>query len=537
MFEDPEGEELIYRLGTAPSDGASGTQGGCDAIFALAGTWRRNLLVGSGAGQVIPADTTPGTKACDVVVRLAHVPSDTVSVSSPAMTLRIEVNSQTDSRLVRQALTGLARTLGWDAVDAVRARARAAEDTGKVDLSGLMTHLRERAQAASGATGQIHFDGQLPDASRPADTAASAAGATGFTAADSPGDGHVWTSAVRSELEFEVDGTKYDGELDTLRVGFEERDGAMRTGIAFSYSTGETEFLDDGVADFDQWGVTPYVMRAGERTEWWALAGLGFGDLDYALGTGTGRRTASSSTESRLFAAGLEHRVTGSQDGDIDVTARAEGMVSGLEADASTLYAETTAWTRGARGEIEVGMPTRSTDGFWRPYLAAGVRWDDGDDDSGTAFEYGGGLEMTTPSLALDASVRGDGGGDFERMSYALTLNFDAGHDARGLTASLSSKYGTERSDPFARNVTPGEGADVGMDVFGLRLGYGASAWSGLLTPYLETDLDAGSFAGARFGFAYTRGPASLRLRHGFRPGAATVEDEHELSLIGKIQF
>ena len=524
VFSDPDGMTLNY---STPS-------GGCDAIFTLAtraGSSGNRVLVGSGTGRIIPEGTEEGAKACTITA------SD--GTLSTMQTLRIDVQEEAVREHVRNALGGIARTLGWDAVDAVRSR-MGADGAGGVDLSGLTARLREFAATESGVTGESRFDGMLPVADQWGNAAVGRSGAA-YGAAGRRGmddDFRVWTSATRSDMEFEAGETTYDGDLETVRVGIEGGFGDMQGGVAVSYSTGETEFgTSGGLTDFRQVGVTPYATRSWGNTQAWALAGVGVGTLDYAHGQGAGRREASSSTMSRMLAAGLEHHVPGMA-GGMDVTARAEAMVSGLEADGTALYEKVSASTRGGRGEIEVGMPSASGDRFWRPYVTAGVRWDDGEGESDTAFEYGGGIEATTPSLALDASLRSQGGGDFDRMSYALTFSFDVGQDMRGLTASLTREYGLERRDPFARGVRH-DGGEMpgGSDAFSLRVGYGASAWQGLLVPYLETNLDEGSFSAAHLGLAYTRGPASVKLEHGFRSDAGQTRDGHELSLLGEIRF
>ena len=119
-----------------------------------------------------------------------------------------------------------------------------------------------------------------------------------------------------------------------------------------------------------------------------------------------------------------------------------------------------------------------------------------------------------------------------------LTLGFDIGQDARGLTANLTREYGLGQRDMLAR-ATRYDGAETasGSDALNLKLGYGSSAWQGLLTPYFETGLDAGDMSSTRFGVNYTRGAASLSLNHTFRPVSGTAEDGHKLSLLGEIRF
>ena len=527
VFIDPDGMTLSYSI---PS-------GRCDAIFALvaaAGESQDSLLVGSGAERIIPEGTEKGVKTCAITAS-----NGTLSTTE---TLRIEVRDDLDRQFVQHAMGGIARTLGWDAVDAIRARASARAPGSGVDLSGLTARLREFAAAESDATEGVRFDGLLPAGNPSVHSAANgvglATGVAGYGAAGHRGadnDLHMWTSATHSELEFEAEDLTYDSDLDTFRVGVEIQREDMLWGVVVSHSSGDTEF-GSGMTDFSQWGITPYAARTWGNTRAWGLAGMGVGTLDYMNGQGVGRRAASSSTESKVLAAGLEHHVSNLA-GGMDVIARAEGMVSGLKVEETALYEEMSAWTRGGRGEVEVGLASRSRTGFWRPYVAAAVRWDDGDDESDSAFEYGGGIEGATPNMTVEASLRGDGGGDFDRMSYSLALGYDAGQDARGFTADLTSAYGTARNDPFAQTFRYDDGSARGRDTLKIKLGYGASAWQGLLAPYLETNLDGGSFSAAHLGLAYTRGPASVKLEHGFRPGTGQTRDGHELSLLGEIRF
>ena len=153
--------------------------------------------------------------------------------------------------------------------------------------------------------------------------------AAGYSRAEG-GDTHVWGAASFSELEFDANESTYDTELETVRVGFEERLDDLQYGVAISYTTGESKFDESGQADFEQVGITPYIARSWDSKQLWALVSVGSGTLDYMYGQGAGRREASSSTESNIFAAGFEYHTPG-LGGNVDVTARAEGMIFRIE--------------------------------------------------------------------------------------------------------------------------------------------------------------------------------------------------------------
>ena len=519
VFTDAEGTDLTYQVASAQ---------GCDAAFTLTGT-RRSMLIGSGAAGIIPQGTALETKTC------ALVASD--GANQATETLRIEVQGGDDDQNVRNILAGYARTLGWDAVDAVRKRAAIEGGGGSsMDVSGLMEHLRTVAESKSSETDATGNVAGLPRAAGRADL--SHAGYRGGEGAG--GDLQFWASASHSSLDSEMDGFTNDGDLSTVRAGFENRRGRTLVGFAVSHSWGDSQFstMDGrgGESDFDQWMVTPYIARTSGAMRTWGLLGFGTGTLDYSVGEGAARRSASSDVQAHMAAGGVEYQVPSAA---LDITARAEGMFSGLEAEATELYEETSAWTRGARGEVEIARRTRrDSHAYWRPYVLAGWRWDAGVGESRSVVEFGGGIEMVSPSFSLHVEARGQGDGDYDRTSYSLDLSFDTGRDARGMMASLSSVYGLQRHDPFAQ--APGYDDELhggGTDTFGLKVGYGASAWHGLLTPYIETDLSAGDVTAARLGLDYTRGPASLSLTQEFQPGTGSRKDGHELTLLGRIRF
>ena len=349
VFTDAEGTDLTYQIASA--------QGGCDAAFTLTGT-RRSMLIGSGGGGIIPEDTAPGIKACALVV------SD--GANQPTLTLRIDVRSRDNAENVRNILAGYARTLGWDAVDAIRKRAAVEGEGGpSMDVSGLMDHLRTVAESKSSGTDATGNVAGLPHTAGRADFshAGYRDGARGAGSSL-----QFWANASNSSFDDEMNGFTNDGDLSTVRAGFEKRRDSALLGLAVSHAWGDSRFRtmdgQTGESDFDQWMVTPYIARTSGAMRTWGLLGLGTGTLDYSVGEGAARRTASSDTQAYMAAGGMEYRMPSEI---LDITARAEGMYSGLEADATELYEKTSAWTRGARGEIEIAMPNH----VWRHLLAA----------------------------------------------------------------------------------------------------------------------------------------------------------------------
>ena len=539
MFDDFEGDDLMFSL---PSRG--GTGGGCDMAFALEG----DRLVGSGMDRVIPLDTIPGIKECEVTASDGALQATTV--------LRIRVAPDTDAReVVRNVLAVVARTMGWDAVDAIRKRAALDGGTGSsMDLSGLMNYVRDMAMKRSTDSGGQETGELLAhlmerkDADAEAGLGASAshggstAGGAGYSGAAGYGSGsgkRFWANATHSSMNTDTGGFTYDGDLTTMRAGVEKQYESTLLGVAINRTWGDIKFSGDsalggGSTDFRQWGLTPYMSRENGAMRTWGLLGLGAGTLDYEQGEGASRMAASSDTQSYMAALGLEYRRPGQS---IDIVGRVEGMVSGLDVDANDLYDDVSVWTRGARGQVEVSLPQRSVTSSWRPYALAGWRWDAGAGESGNALEYGGGIEMTGTDLTLTFEARGESGGELDRTSYSLDLSFDAGRDARGVTAKVTSKYGADRKDPFTQTFEYGNETSSGSDTLGLELGYGVSVWEGLLTPYIEADLNGGSFSAARLGFTFIHGPASISFEHGLTSSSGSTQDEHELTLTGEIRF
>ena len=426
MFDDLEGDDLTFSL---LSRGGAG--GGCDMAFTLEG----DRLVGSDMNRVIPLDTIPGIKECEVTASDGALQATAV--------LRIRVAPDTDAReVVRNVLAVVARTMGWDAVDAIRKRAALDGGTGSgMDLSGLMNYVRDMAMERSTDSGGQKTDELLAylmerkDADAEAGLGASVshggsgvggstAGGVGYSGAagygsdsGSGGDKRFWANATRSSMNTDAGGFTYDGDLTTMRAGVEKQYENTLLGVAISRTWGDIKFSGDsalggGSTDFRQWGLTPYMSRENGAMRTWGLLGLGAGTLDYEQGEGASRMAASSDTQSYMAALGLEYRRSGQS---IDIVGRVEGMISGLDVDANDLYDDVSVWTRGARGQVEVSLPRHSMTSSWRPYALAGWRWDAGAGESGNALEYGGGIEMTGTDLTLTFEARGESGGELDR--------------------------------------------------------------------------------------------------------------------------
>ena len=532
LFIDPDGDDMTFSISEDAGDM-------CDPAFTVSG----DRLVGSGSGGIIPEDTLVEVKTCVVKADDGEAPAVKAS-------LAIEVLEENLHRhRVELILTGLARTLGWDAVDAIRERTLRVRDgiAGLVDASGLMDYLRTFAASKSSATSEPGFAGELPAASGAPDAGLADSGAVGVNAraaatedARAASSGRqVWTNVTRSELMVQGDESTQDGELVTARLGLERQDGDWLLGVAVNHAWGEVKLVfsdrEESSVDLRQWMVTPYASLTRGATRIWGMLGLGTGTLDYHADGG--RISTSSRTLSQMVAAGTESRHTvPDTSGRVEIVFRGEAMASGLTAKGTSAYDRVSAWTRGTRGEIEVGLPQRSRDSYFRPYVTAGWRMDRGAGLSSSAFEYGTGFVAETSDLQMAISIRTQGGGDYDRRSYMLDLSFDRGGDQRGWTANLLREHGLERSDPFVR-FHPGGEAPAGSDALSFRLGYGASAHQGLLTPYIKTQLESGQFSSIRFGLDYERGDIRLTLGHTARPGSARKEDEHEFSLIGQMRF
>ena len=506
---------------------------------------------------------------------------------APERVLVLQGNSdQVTGRNIRYALSGFARSIGWDIVDMVQERTRAASRGGRgarpaADVSGLMQFAISELSADGSRPGRRGIDGDAgghgfgidglgfgiddhgfgtghsgmghPGAGAPTAPSPALAANGGTRGLLQEGDVGMWANAKRTSMSFTApDGTKFEGGGAAGRAGVEKMlDGGGVLGLAVGYFDGDVDFADNGngltgTVGLAQWNLSPYASYSTGSLRAWGTLGIGGGEMDYSDATENFRRSGSSGTWMSMAGAGVEYDIATYS--NVDLIGRIEGMSTKIQADgddeAGALYKDQEVLVHGARGEFELGWTLGDgSEGTYRPYVTFGYRWDGGDNPQGEALEYGGGLLIGSRHLSLDGSVRSqqlEKSNDYDRNSYSLTLGYDSDGDNMGLSLDLQNRYGSASPmNTFAQNMSylPSGGSQGSqMD---LTAGYGIDLGRrGVLKPYARTELDAGSASRLGLGVRLTNGHGNVELLHTLRLTATpSAQDEHSLTLRASFNF
>ena len=178
------------------------------------------------------------------------------------------------------------------------------------------------------------------------------------------------------------------------------------------------------------------------------------------------------------------------------------------------------------------------------PNVELGLRYDDGDAETGAGVELGGGLRYADPvrGLTVEATARSllaheDGG--YEEWGLSGSLQLDPGRLGRGLSLRLASGWGLTDSgtdalwqQQTASGLTRGAGqTSQGRIKAEWAYGLDVPRTHGLFTPYGSVEMAGGSGRTLALGWRFELGQSlSLRL-NGERREAALARPEHGLML------
>ena len=363
----------------------------------------------------------------------------------------------------------------------------------------------------------------------------------------------LWANAKRSNLSFSTDDdVKFSGETVTANMGAEKEVGGKALyGVAVSGTTGELD-MDDretglkGQAELAHLGVMPYGAYRTDSGRVWGTLGVGTGSLDYKDTHSGVQSSGSSDVKMGMVAAGAEQDIVKGE--HLDLVGRVEGMSVTMETedDADGLYDKQKTQVHGARGEFELGWS--SATGAVRPYVTAGYRWDGGDGETGSAVEYGGGLEIDTDHLSLEGSWRKQAmksDGEFSRDSYSVELSYDRDRDRKGLTVYMKNSAGASGQDPFTKNMSwakadeEGKGGQSDSESnTSIEAGYGFEVREGrVLRPYIKTEIDDSRPGMWNMGLSLDGDDSNIEMQHTYRPAEGPGGGDHEVIMTLELDF
>ena len=342
---------------------------------------------------------------------------------------------------------------------------------------------------------------------------------------ESPGHWSLWGRGALTQFSGQDTGVNINGDVLTGLMGVDYARNRWLAGMALAYHDGNgsyTSTRNAGTGDLDSTLVTvnPYLRYAlTERLSVWGTLGYGTGNLRL---TQTGTELNSVPGEPAGAGVGLQSDpgVIPPQQAietDMSMAMGALGLRGVVYASVSTELALKTdaLWVRTSSDETD-GMRDASADvsrirlllsgrhqrvmandAILSPSFELGMRYDDGDAETGFGMELGGGLRYADALLGLTVETKArallaheDGG--YEEWGVGGSLSLDPGRLGRGLALRLDSGWGLAESGAQAlwqRQTTAGIAPQHDIAAQGrltAELGYGLDVpWTyGILTPY-----------------------------------------------------
>ena len=180
--------------------------------------------------------------------------------------------------------------------------------------------------------------------------------------------------------------------------------------------------------------------------------------------------------------------------------------------------------TTGATSRVRVmlegsGSMPMATGGVLKSTLEAGLRYDDGDAETGAGLEIGAGLGYAAGALAVEVKGRmllAHEDTEYEEWGFSGSIRYRPRSDGRGLSMNLGSAWGATQSGVqslWARQDASGPVRGAAMNAaqrFQAELGYGFTGRrkaDALWMPFLGAESADGGAQSLRMGVRLTSGP------------------------------
>ena len=246
-------------------------------------------------------------------------------------------------------------------------------------------------------------------------------------------------------------------------------------------------------------------VRLGERTQLWGAAGWGRGGLEVTPGSGAALEADLTNT---MGAIGGRAVLMGA--GALEIALRSDLLWTETSSDGTSALAEAVGTASRGRLMLEGAGRIQGLGGIMRPRIEGGVRYDDGDAETGQGFEVGGGLDWARGSLMLQLSGRmlvAHADESYEEWGYRGSLVYEPGADGLGLRMRVGSSAGAAASgirnlwaQENVRGLVRGGGMPFAQR-FDAEVGYGLGSGA-LWYPYFVAD----EFGRTRYGLKLSSG-------------------------------
>ena len=370
----------------------------------------------------------------------------------------------------------------------------------------------------------------------------------------------LWGRVSTGSFDARPTGMSLKGDLVTGYLGLDYHSGRTLLGFAISRTEGEGDFrLEDraGKLETTLTSVYPYLRWSlSDGLDVWGMLGSGGGELEYSLDSVTDGSKPKTDIEMRMAALGL--RGTLPSAGLVDLAIKTDLLIVQTQSDAarSSLHGtlnDTDASVRRLRLMLEASSNwPLSEHATIIPSLELGVRWDEGDADTGLGTELGGGFTYRHSRLGLELAARArvllnheESG--FEEWGASLSFRKTVGPDGQGLAFALTPTWGqassgvdslwsSEPAGLLSRGLTRGS-TSATPDQLEFELSWGMLRPGGLLTPYMQMRMAQGRMDSFREGLRLQL-PRGVSLEvfgeHNLQPGQPA---DHGIGLTGRIDL
>ena len=370
---------------------------------------------------------------------------------------------------------------------------------------------------------------------------------------ETPGHWSMWGRGALTHFGGIDDGVSLDGDVLTGLLGVDYSRERWLAGVALAYNDGDGTYRASadaaaGTLDSTLVSVHPYLHYAlTDRLSAWGALGYGEGELRLRPERGGANEQEAMETamQMRMGALGLRGTLFASATTELALKSDLLWVSTASEATDGLQAVDGAAASR-----LRLLLSGRhrhalATGGELTPSFELGLRYDDGDAETGLGVELGGGLHYTDPVLGLTVETRArallaheDGG--YEEWGLSGSLQLDPGRLGRGLSLRLDSGWGATESGADAlwqRQDTAGLAQGPGLATPQGRIkaewGYGLDVpWThGLLTPYASVELAGGGSRTTILGWRFKLGQSLSLSLAGERRETAHARPEHGLML------
>ena len=356
----------------------------------------------------------------------------------------------------------------------------------------------------------------------------------GTTAADTGSRWSVWGRGMMTGFNGQDGDVSLNGDVLTGLLAADYSHGRLLAGVSLSYSDGHGSYSQpggpQGKVKSTLTGVHPYLRYAlNQSLSVWGVLGYGQGAVTLTPGSagdaGDGLKSVPGEvieTDMSLGMGAFGARATLLSGNGLNLALKSDVLLVRTGAqDTAGLASLDAVDTSRLRLALEGSRLTQWANGrSLLPALELGLRYDDGDAETGVGAELGGRVQYQDMTLGLTVATHArvllaheDSG--YEEWGLGGSLRLDPGAAGRGASLDLRSTWGAVASgiDGLWSQQTTAGLARGGMESnramqFETRLGYGLEVPGGrnLLTPYGGLTLAGPNSRVYRLGGVFRRG-------------------------------